>query len=175
MIRAWVSATLAGCALAGCATVQTRAAFEAFPDRFDAIQVMKVEGIVNGSPIKREFLVSVRRQGEDVEIVFMDPFWQKALLKVSYGTEGYSTTPLVEGAVLPFPGEEIVDSAREVFHWKGTLSAAGAAEIPTRRFAVTIGDVGGDAGCLFPRAMQLQPRAADAPRLTITTKDWRCP
>ena len=169
-----VFATLMGCALAGCATVHTRAAFEAFPENFDAIQVMQVEGIVNGSPIKKEFLSSVSRQGEAVQIVLMDPFWQKALLKASYGAEGYSVTPLVEGVALPFPGEEIVDTARQVFHWKGTLDAAGAAEIQTRRFAVTIRDVGGDGNCLFPRVMQLQPRVADAPRLTISTKDWRC-
>ena len=176
MIRLRLSGLLVGLAVAGCATVHTKPPpFDTFPERFDAIQVMKVEGMANGSPIEREFLVSVKRAGESVDITFMDPFWQKALFRVSYGVAGYSVTPLVQNIELPFAGEEIVDTAREVFRWQGRLDDAGEAKIQTPRFWVKIGDVGRDGTCLFPRRIELKPRVPDAPRMTITTKDWRCP
>jgi hypothetical protein len=161
-------------AVAGCVPIRRSVQFDSFPQRFDAIQVVQVDGTVNGAPLKKEFLASVRRDRENVEMVFMDPLWQKALLKVAYGDGQYTVTPLVRGVTLPFSGEEIVDTARAVFLWQGTLDEHGSAEFHTVRFLVKIRDVGGDGTCLLPRVTELQPRVPDAPRLTITTKEWTC-
>lgn len=169
-----VFAMYVGSAVVGCVTIQHRVQFDSFPERFDAIQVVRVDGTVNGSPMKREFLASVRRDRGSVEMVLMDPFWQTALLKVAYEAGTCTVTPLVQGLSLPFRGEEIVDTARDVFHWKGRLDENGVAEFQTVRFLVKIHDVGGDGTCLLPRVMELQPRVTDAPRLTITTKEWTC-
>ena len=161
-------------AVAACATLRPRVPFDAFPERFDAIQLVRVDGTENGSPINRDFLVAVKRDRESVQMVFMDPLWQKALLKVAYGDGKYTVSPLVEGVVLPFSGEEIVDTARAVFLWRGTLDGTGKAEFQTIHFSVQIRDIGGDADCALPRVIELQPRALEAPRLTITTKEWTC-
>jgi hypothetical protein len=135
---------------------------------------VQVGGTVDGAPLKKEFLASVRRDRENVEMVFMDSLWQKALLKVAYVADKCTVTPLVQGMNLPFPGEEIVDTVRAVFHWQGRLNEGGIAEFHTVRFVVTLHDSGGDETCRLPRVMELQPRVPDAPRLTITTKEWTC-
>lgn len=165
---------LIGCAVAACATPRPRVRFDAFPQRFEAIQVVRVDGTENGAPLNRDFLAAVKRDGESVEMVFMDPLWQQALLKVTYGDGKYTVTPLLRGFALPFSGEEIVDTARAVFLWQGTLDEHGGAQFQTVRFVVKLHDVGGDGTCRLPRVMELQPRVSDAPRLTITTKEWTC-
>lgn len=155
--------------------MRSPAAVESFPARFYATQVVTIVGTVNGASVTREFVTAVRREHDDVEIVFLDPVWQQALLKASCVAGRSAVTPLVEGVPLDVPGEEIVETARHVFGWSGALDANGSAAWQTRRFSVRIQEMAGNRPCRFPRIMELRPRLPDAPTITIVTKDWECP
>lgn len=167
--------TSLGLAAAGCTAMRSAPAEDSFPERFYATQVLKIAAGVSGSTAPREILASVRREHDDIEIVFLDPVWQKPLLKASCLAGQFTVATLAEGAALGVPGEEIVATARDVFGWSGTLDANGGAEWQTRSFFVQIREMAGDRPCRFPRIMELRPRLPDAPTITILTVDWGCP
>ncbi len=160
--------------LGGCALIQPRLSFSSFPARFQAIQVLRVSGSTPSGKIDVEFLTTVTRDGADVEVVFLDAIWQSPLLKLSYKDGSYRSTPLREGATLPFRSEEILETAQDVFHWQGALDDRGEAQLSTRRFRVRLQDIGGTTECPFPRRMELIPHSPDAPRIMIQSRDWKC-
>lgn len=170
-----VAAAIVGCLAAGCLAMRLEGGALRFAEEFEAIQVLRIEGDSAGTAPSKEFLVSVKRKGGDLRLVFLEPFWQQALIEISYQAGGYSVTPLVQGISLPVRGEEIADAAREVFAWTGRLDRNGSAQFKVRAFRVRIAEVRGEGSCILPRRIELVPRVAGSPRLIVTTEEWRCP
>jgi hypothetical protein len=138
------------------------------PVHYQANQVVHVAG-AGAVP---DFLASVRRAGDRVEVVLFDAALQVPILRATACEGGTDETIFVEG---PPPGE-----GRRLAGLIRTMNALGFAPADPATLAASgdgwrfvLSDVTGEPACRFPRRIEVEHRGG-GPRILVETTDVGC-
>jgi len=157
---------------AACATVPAGPGGWAFPASFDANQVVRIEGR-DGS---WELVASLRRRGDDYEVTLFDPVFSAPVLTASLrGGQASERVLAPAGAgVRPGDGERLVETLREIYGERYPAEEGGRTAAGSLRVHTALSGIAGEAGCRFPGAIEIRPRAGPVERLEVRTIEVRC-
>jgi hypothetical protein len=138
------------------------------PESYQANQVVHVVG-AESVP---DFLASVRRAGDRVEVVLFDAALQVPILRATASDEGAAETYFIEG---PPAGE-----GKRLAGLIRTMSSLGFARADPATLAASGGgwrfllsEPEGDPTCRFPRRIEVEHRGG-GPRIVVETTDVAC-
>jgi hypothetical protein len=139
-----------------------------FPERYRANQVVHV----TMSDRLLDFLASVVREGDSVEVVLFDPAIQAPLLRAAAGPAGVTEQRFVEH--LPEGnGSSLASLLRTMnglrFHASGPRSLTANGD----GWSVTLSELNGEPGCGFPSRILLE-RGPGRPRVEVETTGVDC-
>jgi len=171
MIRGGLPRRAALCAVfaVGCASAPSHGASAwRMPENYQANQVVHVVG-AGAVP---DFLASVRRAGDRVEVVLFDAALQVPILRATASGDGAAETLFVEG---PPAGE-----GKRLAGLIRTMNALGFAPADQATLAASgdgwrflLSEVEGDPTCRFPRRIEVEHRGG-GPRILVETTDVAC-
>lgn len=164
-------------ALAGCAGLSMACAHRPvarctdtyrFPERFAATQVVRVEQ--QGEPI--ELLASLRREGGDFDLTFLDPVVQRPLVQITYTGGRFQATGAVPDQRMNV--RALFDSVRQLYEAECLEQRGARIEYAGAHFAFDLSSLESWDGCGFPRVIRMLPRRRLAPAISVETVDLSC-
>ena len=164
-----LAAALLAAHAAACAHAPPPGAPFAFPDAFDANQLVEI-ATADGT---REVVASLRRRGGDFEVTLFDPVFTVPLLSAS--TRGGDVR--VDGSAPGLPEDAAPQLLALLQDLYGrTFRAAGAdrLEARSRRFAYALVGVRARDGCPFPDSVEVSRRGRADLHLRVVTIDVSC-
>lgn len=153
-----------------CAHVPSPGAPFAFPEAFDANQLVEI-ATTNGA---HQVVASLSRRGRDLEVTLFDPVFTAPLLSASTRAgevRVHASAPGLPENAAPQLLALLVDLYDRTFRGAG----AGRFEARSRRFAYALVGVRLRDGCSFPDWVEASTRRGPALHLRVTTLDVSCP
>lgn len=163
------AAPLLAALAAACAHAPPPGAPFAFPDAFEANQLVEI-ATADG---RREVVASLRRRGADFEVTLFDPVFTIPLLSAS--TRGGDLR--VEGSAPGLPedaGPQLLALLADLYGRTFRAVGADRLEARSRRFAYALLGVRPRDGCPFPDRIEVSPRRGAALHLRVVTIDVSC-
>jgi len=159
---------LAALVAAGCAGPRATGSGFAFPDAFEANQLVTVR---TGDET-RELLASLRRAGEDHEVTLFDPVFAVPLLSAS--TRGGSFT--VHGPRGPGADDvaRLLALLGDLYDRSYRPAGADRFEAKSGMFTFRLFGVSSRGSCSFPDRIEVEPRVGSAVHLDVVTIDVSC-
>lgn len=169
-MRALASALALVLAAAGCAGLRggARGAEWSFPLRYEANQAVSV---TTGGE-QRDLVASVRRDGAEIEVTLFDPALAVPVLSGWQRAGAIGEQRHVDSIPSGY-GERLVRLLADL-HGR-TFDVTDARDGEARGFGVRyrIEGLSGEAGCRFPRLIEVTP-SGPAPRVRVETLDFGC-
>jgi hypothetical protein len=183
-VRHWAMILLGGGScilLTSCITPSPVAAnqwFSRFPARFEAVQTLEIDA--GGK--SEQLLAQLSRNGDEFEVLFLDPIWQQPLLRLKTAAEAELTTEWIKPDIsLPFDPRMILASIRELYaaeHFASDELAADSYQLLGQHARYRLSEVAGSQHCPYPRRIAVQfPATTDGLQfsLRIVNQEFECP
>ncbi len=165
-----LAAALLAALAAACAHAPPQRGRFAFPDAFDANQLVEIAS-EDGT---REVVASLRRRAGDFEVTLFDPVFSVPLLTASTRRGDVR----VDGSAPGLPenaGPQLLALLADLYGRTFRAASADRLEARSGRFAYALVGVRPRDGCPFPDRVDVSPRRGPVLHLRVVTIEVSCP